>query len=426
MARVPAGRPAGPALRIPHGGHIRAETRPIPQSGQAARRPLRPRDRRRLHRPSGGVWRQRGRLGSARATIRRRRRHVLMGTGSAPRRAVGRHGDLRAARAGLHPATSGDPRTAARHVRRPRPSGGGRVPARTRHHGRRADADPPVRVRAGRAAPWHAELLGLQLPRLLRTARGIRGRVRARRGRARVQDDGALAARGRHRGHPRRRLQPHLRRRPGRTDPVVPRHRQPGVLPALAGRSVALPRLHGLRQHVRPAPAVPLAADHRLAAVLDHRDARGRVPVRPRLGAGALTARCRQAVVLLRHDPPGSRYLTGETHRRAVGRRRRRLPGRRLPSTVDGVERQVPRHRPLVLGPRIRRRARSRIPAERLVRPLRRRRPSAVRVDQLHHRARRVHPARPGQLRAKAQRGQRRRQPRRHRRQPLLQLWSRG
>ena len=46
------------------------------------------------------------------------------------------------------------------------------------------------------------------------------------------------------------------------------------------------------------------------------------------------------------------------------------------------------------------------------------RRPPAARQHQLRHRARRLHAARPGQLRAQAQRGQRRGQPRRRRRQP--------
>ena len=57
-----------------------------------------------------------------------------------------------------------------------------------------------------------AQLLGLQLGRLLRAARRVR--EHGRRGPAgdRVQGDGQGAPRGRHRGHPRRRLQPHGRR----------------------------------------------------------------------------------------------------------------------------------------------------------------------------------------------------------------------
>ena len=62
----------------------------------------------------------------------------------------------------------------------------------------------------------------------------------------------------------------------------------------------------------------------------------------------------------------------------------------------------------------------------RLGRPLRRRRPPAGRLDQLRHRPRRVHAARPRLLQREAQRGQPRGQPGRHRRQPLLELRRRG
>ena len=47
---------------------------------------------------------------------------------------------------------------------------------------------------------------------------------------------------------------------------------------------------------------------------------------------------------LLRHHPPGSGPLPGEADRRAVGRRRGRLPGRQLPRPLDGVEQDLPRH----------------------------------------------------------------------------------
>ena len=59
-------------------------------------------------------------------------------------------------------------------------------------------------------------------------------------------------------------------------------------------------------------------------------------------------------------------------------------------------------------------------------RPLRVRRAPAVRLDQLHHRPRRLHAARPRLLQRQAQRGQPRGQPRRHRRQPLVELRRRG
>ena len=55
---------------------------------------------------------------------------------------------------------------------------------------------------------------------------------------------------------------------------------------------------------------------------------RRRLPLRPRRRAGARVLRRRPAVGVLRRDPPGPGALPGEAHRRAVGRRARRLPGR--------------------------------------------------------------------------------------------------
>ena len=52
---------------------------------------------------------------------------------------------------------------------------------------------------------------------------------------------------------------------------------------------------------------------------------------------------------LIQQDPVVS---TGEADRRAVGRRRGRLPGRQLPAAVVGVERPLPRHRPRLLARR--------------------------------------------------------------------------
>ena len=58
--------------------------------------------------------------------------------------------------------------------------------------------------------------------------------------------------------------------------------------------------------------------------------------------------------------------------------------------------------------------------------PLPGRRPPAVRVDQLRHRARRLHAQRPGVVQRQAQRGQRRGQPRRREPQPVVELRRRG
>ena len=66
------------------------------------------------------------------------------------------------------------------------------------------------------------------------------------------------------------------------------------------------------------------------------------------------------------------------------------------------------------------------VPVHRLQRPLPARRAPAVRVDQLHHRPRRLHARRPRLLQREAQRGQPRGQPRRRETQPLLEPRRRG
>ena len=94
-----------------------------------------------------------------------------------------------------------------------------------------------------------------------------------------------------------------------------------------------------------------------------------------------------------------------------------RLPGRQLPRALGGVERPLPRRRARAVARRRRpRRARSATgsPAAATCTSSSGRRPSAS--INLDHRARRLHAARPGHLRAQAQRGQRRGQPRRQRR----------
>ena len=72
--------------------------------------------------------------------------------------------------------------------------------------------------------------------------------------------------------------------------------------------------------------------------------------------AGPRAARGGPPVGLLRPHPAGPDRQPGEAHRRAVGRRRGRLPGRQLPAAVGGVERQVPRLRARLLARRGRRR----------------------------------------------------------------------
>ena len=93
-----------------------------------------------------------------------------------------------------------------------------------------------------------------------------------------------------------------------------------------------------------------------------------------------------------------------------------------FPARVGGVERQVPRHDARLLEGRRRADRRVRAPPHRLVRPVRKQRPPAVRQHQLRHRPRRLHAARPRLLQRQAQRGQRRGQSRRQRQQPVMEL----
>ncbi len=152
------------------------------------------------------------------------------------------------------------------------------------------------------------------------------------------------------------------------------------------GQPRALLRHHRHRQHPAHAAPARAAADHGLAALLGHRDARRRLPVRPRVDAGPPVPRGRPALGVLRPRPAGPGDLPGEAHRRAVGRRRGRVPGRQLPPAVDRVERQVPRHRPRLLARRAGDAGGVRVAPHRVGGPLPGGRPAAARVDQLRRR----------------------------------------
>ena len=101
------------------------------------------------------------------------------------------------------------------------------------------------------------------------------------------------------------------------------------------GDQAALLRHHRHRQQPADAQPARAAADHGLAALLGAGDARRRVPVRPGRDPGPAVPRGGQAVGVLRHHPAGPGDLPGEADRRAVGPRRRRIPGRQLPAAVD-------------------------------------------------------------------------------------------
>ena len=360
------------------------------------------------------------------AQVRRRQPVLRLGRRPAAEAAVRRQRRLRDARQGHDRHQPRGAGGAARHLRRARAPGGRRAPDDARRHRRRADAGAPLRQRLDPHRQGPGQLLGLQHDRVLRPGPQVLLQLQPRRAGAGVQGDGPHPARGGHRGHPRRRLQPHRRGQPPRAHAVLQGHRQPGLLPARRGRQAVLHGLHGHREHAQRPAAALAAADHGLAALLGARDARRRLPLRPRRHAGPRVLRGRPALVVLRARAAGPGRQPGQAHRRAVGRRPRRLPGRQLPAAVDGVERQVPRHRPRLLARRGRHGRRVRRPHHRLGRPLRDVGSPARRQRQLRHRARRLHAARPRQLQREAQRGQPGRQQRRREPQPVVELRRRG
>ncbi len=151
-----------------------------------------------------------------------------------------------------------------------------------------------------------------------------------------------------------------------------------------------------------------------------------RVPVRPGVGPRARRAGGRPAPAA--GDRPDHRGRLARRHqddRRALGRRRA-LSGGELPrrASLVGLERPVPRRRPPLLARRAGDDLGPGHPALRVRRRLPG--PGAAPLDQLHHLPRRVHPARPRQLRHQAQRRQRRGEPRRVGLQLLVELRRRG
>ena len=92
--------------------------------------------------------------------------------------------------------------------------------------------------------------------------------------------------RGGHRGHSRRRLQPHRRGRRARPDAMLPRSRQQGLLHSRAG-PLALRQLHGHRKHAQHEPSHRPPNDRGQPALLGGVDARRRLPVRPCFDPGA-------------------------------------------------------------------------------------------------------------------------------------------
>ena len=179
VARLSAGGLSRPALRLPRPRPLRARCRPPLQSQQAADRSLRQGaerpvalERRPLRlplrqRPRGPVVRP-ARQCPGHAQMRGGRRRLYLGRRSAARRALGRDHHLRDPRARHDPAPSARTRAAARHLRRPGPSGDHRSSREAGDHRDRAVAGPCLRPGPQSARKRPHQLLGLQYFRLLR------------------------------------------------------------------------------------------------------------------------------------------------------------------------------------------------------------------------------------------------------------------
>ena len=203
LARVPAGRQPGPALRVPGARPLPPGRRASLQPGQAAARPVRQGDRGQrelgsagllLHvRPPGPA--QQRRLRAVRPPLGRGEPVLRLEPRPAAAHAVPRDRHLRGARPRPDQGASGHPGGAARHLPGPGASRGHLAPARARRHGGRAHARAPVRHRQPPERARARQLLGLQHHRLLRPAQRLRRERLPRPAGAGVQDHGPRPAR---------------------------------------------------------------------------------------------------------------------------------------------------------------------------------------------------------------------------------------
>ena len=263
VARLPARRGPGPAVRLPGPRPVRPGAGPALQPGQAAGRPVREGARRGGDLAPVGVRLRRRRPARPRSPTRStaprtcravggRRPVVRLGRRPPAGHPLARVGDLRGARQGHVNAPPGRARAAARHLRRAGAPRRDRAPHLARGHGRRAAARARAGQRAGAGRARADQLLGLQLDRLPRA----RGRPTPRRPelggavgefKRMVKDLHAAGievildvvynhtAEGDHTG----------------PDPVVARHRQRRLLPARRRRPAPARRLHRVRQQPR-------------------------------------------------------------------------------------------------------------------------------------------------------------------------------
>ena len=137
-------------------------------------------------------------------------------------------------------------------------------------------------ARSGLTNYWGYNSLGFFAPHAAYAASGSRGQQVAE-----FKHDGQGAARCRARGHPRRRLQPHCRGRRAGSDVVLPRA-------SATRRTTSSPNdRRRYADYTGTGNTLDLSHPHVLQLVMDslrywvHGDARRRLPLRPRLRAGA-------------------------------------------------------------------------------------------------------------------------------------------
>ena len=343
-----------------------------------------------------------------------------------PAHAVERDGHLRGARQGLHEAAR---RTCARTCAAPTP--GSRPRTRSRTCSRSASprssccrcTTSPTRASSlerGLTNYWGYSSIGYLAPHSL---------LRRRRGEQVREFKGMVKAlhRAGHRGDPRRRLQPHRRGQPPRPDARVPRHRQ---RERTTGSSPDDPRYYmdytGTGNRLNPVhPSVlRLIMDSLRYFVIECHVDGFRFDLASALAREFHEVDRLSAFFDIIHQDPMLSQVKLIAEPWDVGEGGYQVGNFPILWTEwNGIYRDTMRDFWRGAGAASRDFA---VALRRLGRPLRARRPPAVRVDQLRHRARRLHARRPRLVQREAQRGEPRGQPRRHRRQPLLELRRRG
>ena len=287
LARLRAGRAAGPALRLSRARAVRSRARACASTRQAPARSLRPRRR-------GSQAATAARPPAAGDNAATAMKSVVVDprttTGKATRRCAGRPSrtiiyEMHVRGFTRHPS-SGVAERDARHLRRPDredPLSPG-----TRHHRRRAAAGLPVRRPGLPAGP--GQLLGLRAGLLLRAAPGATARARIRSARSTSFGTWSRRCTGRASRSSSTSSSTTPPKATTRADPLLPRPGQPRLLHPRAG-PLALRQLQRHGQHAQRQPPDRPPDDRGQPALLGRGDARRRLPLRPGLDPGPRSSR---------------------------------------------------------------------------------------------------------------------------------------